>query len=56
MNETEPNVKPMEILDVALTELESPPDRTVPWESDDSDGRTLFDTPASEDYSPERIM
>jgi DNA helicase HerA-like ATPase len=51
MNETEPNVKPMEILDVALTELESPPDRTVPWESDDSDGRTLFDTPASEDYS-----
>jgi hypothetical protein len=51
MNEPAANVTSEDMLDGALTELESPADRTAPWESDNSDGRTLFDTAGSEDYS-----
>jgi hypothetical protein len=51
MNETGPSPNTEEVLESALAELESPADGTVPWESDNSDGRTLFDTTGSEDYS-----
>jgi hypothetical protein len=50
-NQTPPELGPASILDAALTELRSPPDRLQVWEPDDSDGRTLFDTPSSEDNS-----